>query len=87
MFSFIERNLQIFQHSFHLIIERLVNNKISWKIPLQLMDGDKAKYIKMLGSLDCLRSAMIVGDPLYGGQLKSKKVKGDMITFVIRVKI
>ena len=38
------------------------------------MDGDKDKYIKMLGSPDSLRSAMIIGDPLYGGQLKSNKV-------------
>ena len=30
--------------------------------------------MKMLGSLDSLKSAMIIGNPIYGGQFNSSKV-------------
>ena len=53
---------------------RKVNNALSWKIPLQIVGGDANKLKSMLGSLDALKSAMIVGDPVFGAQFTSKQV-------------
>ena len=53
---------------------RKVNNALSWKIPLQIVGGDANKLKSLLGSLDALKSAMIVGDPAFGAQFTSKQV-------------
>ena len=53
---------------------RKVNKALSWKIPLQIVGGDANKLKSLLGSLDALKSAMIVGDPMFGAQFTSKQV-------------
>ena len=53
---------------------RKVNKALSWKIPLQIVGGDANKLKTLLGSLDALKSAMIVGDPMFGAQFTSKQV-------------
>ena len=55
-------------------IQRKVNAKLSWKIPLQIVDCDANKLKSMLGRLDNLKSAMIVGTTSLGAQFTSKKV-------------
>ena len=53
---------------------RKVNKALSWKIPLQIVGGDANKLKTLLGSLDALKSAMIVGDPMFGAQFTSNQV-------------
>lgn len=58
---------------------RKVNNALSWKIPLQIVGGDANKLKSMLGSLDALKSAMIVGDPVFGAQFTSKQIYAGLV--------
>ena len=51
-----------------------LNFKLSWKIPLQITHGDANKLRSILGGLDNLKSAMIVGSPEFGAQFYSNKV-------------
>jgi len=58
---------------------RKVNAKLSWKIPLQIVDCDANKLKSMLGRLDNLKSAMIVGTPSLGAQFTSKKMYAGLV--------
>jgi len=51
-----------------------LNFKLSWKIPLQITHGDANKLRSILGGLDNLKSAMIVGSPEFGAQFYSNKI-------------
>ena len=57
-----------------------MNFKLSWKIPLQITHGDANKLRSILGGLDNLKSAMIVGSPEFGAQFYSNKV-----TFLLEI--
>jgi len=58
---------------------RSVNDKLSWKIPLQIVDGDANRLVSALGGCDRLKSAMIVGTPALGAQFLSDKLYAGLV--------
>ena len=45
-----------------------VNHDLSWKIPLQVVNGDANNWFRKLKGLDLLKSAMVVGDGAHSWQ-------------------